>query len=192
MAEVKDFVMLQGEEINRDQHRFVTEFADLIVAKDYQAAHGRLASWVQAFVSPAQLQDLLERDAITISNSLGGPDHPQLHPTCYQLYFENIPAEEFSADGDCDGYGPAPREPGEPLDAEDLYCGNWVLDDLAAFRYPPETNQQSYLNEVSIEFLPSQHDIGTFGFDGFFMLRLVLVKEDEQIRIGYFEVDIID
>jgi hypothetical protein len=45
----------------KQEHReFATRFADAIVAKDFDSAHGLLAPWLQREMSPADLQAVVE------------------------------------------------------------------------------------------------------------------------------------
>src|ERR1051325_1598507 len=48
--------------MKEEYKQFAAEFAAAVCARDYEAAHARLAPWLRQAISPAKLQEMIERE----------------------------------------------------------------------------------------------------------------------------------
>lgn len=187
-----------SEKILPADRDFVKDFAARVLDRDFAGVHALLASWLQPLLSAEKLRDLLDAESKSLSAHFIeeadlGEDAPEsLYPDACYIYLESRKLEDFRYTLDPEEEGPIERPAAAAMTPESLFLIHREWDDDTRLLIPAEVSEANYLNEAAIEFRPSEEMNATYGFDYFFMMRLIMVKEQEQIRVGSLIVEDVD
>ena len=138
---------------------FGQAFGRAIVAKDFTAAHGMLAPWLQREITPAALQQEIEGECAEFRELYELPEDTPLYPA------------DFTMDGNSSTM--------EDLKAEPSYRQGRSI--------PPEVTTENFRKWMVIEFLPDPEE--EMEFDAYFDWWMIVVDVDGQQKVGYYEIE---
>jgi hypothetical protein len=145
-----------------EYRKFAEAFAKLVINRDFDAAVGLFAPWLQSEVSPEQLRAELDKEAAEMAQE-------------WQMETIAYPAD-FMLDSN-------------PLDLQGLREVNTPehAHGRPYKRIPDEVTDANYRKWLVIQYLPDSD--AEIEFDAFYDFWFILVEIAEQFRIGYYKVE---
>jgi len=146
--------------------KVVVDFADAVIAGDFEAAHALLAPWLGKQVTPLQLQSLLEKarfaDLELIDFALAGNDISLEHlRSGYDEYYKDEPPVTLATAEESGAYGPP------------------------SIRIADEVTPESFRQWMWLEFTPDPDNEA--GLDYCLKVYLIVVESDGKMQIGHLE-----
>ena len=142
-----------------DRHRsFVTAFAEQILSHDYTSAHGNLASWLRAEITPERLQAFVQTEIDTTAEY--GEWEPR-HPDAFTL----------------------DSNPGWKVN--DLRTSTRFGERPSNETFPAQITEENFKIWLVAQFTSKDEE---FDHIAWFDWWMALVEEDGELRIGYFEM----
>jgi hypothetical protein len=159
--------------------QFAAEFAAAVCAKDYQAAQGMLAPWLQQTIAPAKLQEMIEREIREVCEAaeLEEPAYPEawdIDGNSSTLESLRDPSSFISTrnSGWLHGEGQGYSGAGD------------IVKPIAA-----DVTAENFRQWLCIQFMPNEDAQGDLDIDAFVDFWMALVEVNGQYKIGYFELE---
>lgn len=130
-----------------------------IVGRDFAAAHGMLAPWLQNNMTPADLQQQIEGECAEFMALYELSEDTPLYPADFTLDGNSCTLEDLKAE-------PSYRE------------GRSI---------PPEVTTENFRKWMVIEFLPDPEEEREF--DAYFDWWMIAVDVIGQLKVGYYEIE---
>jgi hypothetical protein len=117
------------------------------------------ASWLIRAVTPQQLRESIEQEVKEVAEA--NELEGGLHPTSYEIDSNTCSLEDLKKP-------PSYREPR---------------------RIPEEVNEENYRQWMVVQFQPAPEEQDELGIDAWLDWWMLLVEEDGELKIGFFEIE---
>ena len=164
--------------MNEAYKQFGDRFAQAIVARDYQAAHSMLAAWLQKTITPAKLQEMIEKEVGEVCEAA------ELEELAYPETWE------------IDGNHSTIADLRDPRSYVSTRNSGWLGEgrsysgtgDLAK-PIADEVTEENFRKWMCIQFMPSEEAQDDLDIDAFLDFWMAVVEVNGQFKIGYFELE---
>jgi hypothetical protein len=159
--------------------QFADAFAKAVVAKDYHTAHSMLADWLKPSLTPARLQEMVEREIRETCEAaeleeMAYPDHWEVDGNSSTL--EDL--KELRAYPSARNSGWLGAQKAEVSINGDLVKA--IADEFTA---------DQFRKWLCIQFMPNPEAQDDLDIDAFFDFWMALAEVHGEFKIGYFELE---
>ncbi|MFN8577663.1 MAG: hypothetical protein U0354_12475 [Candidatus Sericytochromatia bacterium] len=153
--------------MNQEYKDILETFAESIISKDYDIAYRLFSSGLKDSISQDELQKVMEKHFIELNQEWETKDELE-YPKDFSISEGVVDYDYFVNEKN-----------------------NYSLF-RSSKKIPNDITKENYLIWAHIAFLVSEEQSEYLDFDGWFDFWCILIKKDNEIQIGYFEIHELD